>query len=63
MKPEKSRHVQTLILQMAQSGQIRQQLTETDLIELLSRLQEDETPRVTIHRRRESDDEEEYTFK
>lgn len=68
VKPQKARAVQDLILRMAQTGQIRQKLSEGELVQLLERVSEKEreqvTKRVVIQRRRgESDDEDEdYGF-
>ncbi|CEH13519.1 Apoptosis-related protein/predicted DNA-binding protein [Ceraceosorus bombacis] len=39
VKPEKARAIQDLILRMAQSGQVRQRITEPQLIGLLEQIE------------------------
>lgn len=58
-KPEKGRMVENMILQMAQSGQLRSKLGEEELIGLLERVGSQKSTTVKFDRRRaalDSDD-------
>ena len=58
-KPEKGRMVENMLLQMAQSGQLRAKLGEEELIGLLERVGSQKTASVKFDRRRaalDSDD-------
>ncbi len=54
VKPQKSRGVTELLLRMAQSGQIRQRVTEDQLIGLLDQLEQGQAaenePKITVRR-------------
>lgn len=58
VKPEKAKGVEEMLIRMVQSGQIRGQVTETQLVDLLSQVKES-GPKITFARRQEVDSDEE----
>ncbi|RUS13194.1 PDCD5-related protein [Endogone sp. FLAS-F59071] len=61
VKAEKARAVEDLLIRMAQGGQLRQKITETQLIDLLGQINEQEKgakeTKIVYNRRRFDDDE------
>ncbi|KAF9977603.1 hypothetical protein BGZ73_005457 [Actinomortierella ambigua] len=57
VKADKARAVEDLLLRMAQGGQVRSKITETQLIELLEQVnQQTETKTKIVYNRRRYDD-------
>lgn len=58
VKPEKAKGVETMVLQMAQRGQLNEKVSESRLISLLEQVNEQSSSKtkVTIQRRRALDD-------
>ena len=48
VKVEKARAVEDLLIRMAQTGQVREKVTETQLIGLLEQLNQQQKPEVKI---------------
>ena len=66
VKEEKAKAVEEMIIRMAQSGQIRGKVTESQLIDLLEQISQEQSQatKITISRRRasDSDDEEDWNL-
>ncbi|KAG1748913.1 PDCD5-related protein [Suillus paluster] len=65
VSPERSRQIETIILRMAQSGQLRERVTEKQLIDLLDQMEDARsktTTKTTIvyQRRRDFDDDDDF---
>eukprot|EP00397_Hematodinium_sp_SG-2012_P056539 GEMP01069871.1.p1 GENE.GEMP01069871.1~~GEMP01069871.1.p1 ORF type:complete len:132 (+),score=42.57 GEMP01069871.1:144-539(+) len=59
VKPDKKRGVEQILISMVQQGQLKSKLNESQLIELLEKLEGEKASTVKIHRKRvgdESDD-------
>ncbi|KAI9281901.1 PDCD5-related protein [Sporodiniella umbellata] len=64
VKADKARAVEDLLIRMAQSNQLRGKITETQLIDLLGQINQQETSstqtRIVYNRRQYDDSDEEY---
>ena len=56
VKPEKARQVESIIMRMAQSGQLQSQIEDKQLVDLLNQISDDSVTKVVIQRRRDEDD-------
>ncbi|KAJ1637480.1 PDCD5-related protein [Pavlovales sp. CCMP2436] len=65
VKPDKARQVEDAVMNMARTGQIRSQLDEAQLIQILEQVTgpaEDSRPKITVARRRVMDDDDAGLF-
>ncbi|KAG2138940.1 PDCD5-related protein [Suillus clintonianus] len=65
VSPERSRQIETIIMRMAQSGQLRERVSEKQLIDLLDQMEDarsKSTTKTTIvyQRRRDFDDDDDF---
>ncbi|KAG0705281.1 PDCD5-related protein [Suillus ampliporus] len=65
VSPERSRQIETIIMRMAQTGQLRERVTEKQLIDLLDQMEDarsKSTTKTTIvyQRRRDFDDDDDF---
>ncbi|GBC05905.1 hypothetical protein RclHR1_00650024 [Rhizophagus clarus] len=64
VKAEKARAVEDLLIRMAQTGQLRGKVNESQLIEILEQINQQQKPetKIVYNRRKFDDDEDEDDF-
>ncbi|OAX37188.1 DNA-binding TFAR19-related protein [Rhizopogon vinicolor AM-OR11-026] len=65
VSPERSRQIETIILRMAQSGQLRDRVSEKQLIDLLDQMENVQSKsssktKIVYQRRRDFDDDDDF---